>query len=79
MCPPQRPAARAARQALAPIEHWRFGAAPSSHLGGVGLDLMLAFLAPHDEPEPEPLRQHPASSANREGISLNHALVIIHD
>jgi hypothetical protein len=35
---------------LAPIEHWRFGAVPSSHLGGVGLDLMLAHLAPYDQP-----------------------------
>jgi hypothetical protein len=36
-------------QPLAPIEHWHFGAIPSSHLGGVGLDLMLAFLAPNDQ------------------------------
>jgi hypothetical protein len=28
----------------------RFGALPSSHLGGIGLDLMLAFLAPNDQP-----------------------------
>jgi hypothetical protein len=41
-------AAFGADQLLAPIEHWRFGAVPSSHLGGVGLDLMLASLAPHD-------------------------------
>jgi hypothetical protein len=27
-----------------PIEHARFGAAPSSHIGGIGLDLMLAML-----------------------------------
>jgi hypothetical protein len=26
------------------IEHGRFGAAPSSHIGGIGLDLMLAML-----------------------------------
>jgi hypothetical protein len=32
--------------ALAPIEHGRFGAAPSSHIGGIGLDLMLAMLTP---------------------------------
>jgi hypothetical protein len=27
-----------------------FGAALGSHLGGIGLDLMLAFLAPDDQP-----------------------------
>jgi hypothetical protein len=31
---------------LAPIENGRFGAVPGSHLGGVGLDLMLAGFAP---------------------------------
>jgi hypothetical protein len=35
---------------LAPIEHGHVGAAPSSYLGGIGLDLMLAFLAPDDQP-----------------------------
>jgi hypothetical protein len=34
---------------LAPIEHGRFGAIPSSHLSRVWLDLMLAFLAPDDQ------------------------------
>jgi hypothetical protein len=38
------------RPALVPIEHGRFGAVPGSHLGGIGLELMLAFLAPHDQP-----------------------------
>jgi hypothetical protein len=33
---------------LAPIEHGWFGAVPSSHLGGVGLDLMEAIPSPHD-------------------------------
>jgi hypothetical protein len=46
------PAVAAAReQPLAPIEHRRLGAIPSSHLGGIGLDRMLAFLAPHDQPD----------------------------
>jgi hypothetical protein len=36
---------------LAPIEGRRFNAITSSHLGGIGLDLMLAFLAPHDQPD----------------------------
>jgi hypothetical protein len=44
-------AAFGADQLLAPIEHWRFGAVPSSHLGRVGLDLMTAALAPHDQPD----------------------------
>ena len=35
---------------LAPIEDTGAGAIPSSHLGGVWLDLMLARLAPHDKP-----------------------------
>jgi len=35
-------------QPLAPIEHGRFGAVPSSHLAGVGLDLMPA---PRDQAE----------------------------
>jgi hypothetical protein len=37
-------------QPLAPIEDGRFGAIPGSHLGRVGLDLVPAFLTPHDEP-----------------------------
>jgi hypothetical protein len=37
-------------QPLAPIRHGLFAAVPSSHLGGIGLDLMLAFLAPNDQP-----------------------------
>jgi hypothetical protein len=41
-------AAFGADQHLAPIGHWRFGAVPSSHLGGIGLDLMAATLAPDD-------------------------------
>jgi hypothetical protein len=36
---------------LGPIEHGRFGAVSSSHLGGIGLDRMLARLAPHDQPD----------------------------
>jgi hypothetical protein len=35
-------AAFGADQLLAPIEHWRFGAVPSSHLNGIRLDLMAA-------------------------------------
>jgi len=31
---------RGADQSLAPIEHGRFGGVPSSHLGGIGLDLL---------------------------------------
>jgi hypothetical protein len=42
------PTALGADQLLAPIEHLRFGAVPSSHLGGIGFDLMAATLAPHD-------------------------------
>ena len=38
-------------QPLAPVEHGRFGAVPRSHLGGIGLNLMLAFLAPDDQPD----------------------------
>jgi hypothetical protein len=34
---------------LAPIEHGRFDAISSGRLGGVGLDLMLAVLAPNDQ------------------------------
>jgi hypothetical protein len=34
-----------------PIEHGCFGAISESHLGGVGLDLMLAGFAPDDEPD----------------------------
>jgi hypothetical protein len=36
---------------LAPIEDAGVGAVPSSHLGGIGFDLMLARLAPHDKPD----------------------------
>jgi hypothetical protein len=42
---------RGADQPLAPIEHGRFGALPSGHLGGAGLDLVLAALAPDDQPD----------------------------
>jgi hypothetical protein len=41
-------AAFGADQLLAPIEDAGVGAVPSSHLGRVGLDLMLASFAPHD-------------------------------
>jgi hypothetical protein len=34
---------------LAPIEHGRFDAISSGHLGEVRLDLMLAVLAPNDQ------------------------------
>jgi hypothetical protein len=37
-------AAFGAHEPILPIEHGRFGAIPSSHLGGVWLDLMGAFL-----------------------------------
>jgi hypothetical protein len=40
------PAAFGADQFLAPIEHWRFRAVPSSHLGWVGFHLMPAIEAP---------------------------------
>jgi hypothetical protein len=49
----------------APIEHGRFGAVPSSHLGGIGLDLMLAILAPHDQPD---LCRGSASERHRRGV-----------
>jgi hypothetical protein len=42
---------RGADQPLALIEHGRFGATPGGDLGGIGLDLMLAFLAPNDQPD----------------------------
>jgi len=38
-------------QPLAPLEDRRVGAIAGGHLAGVGLDLMLALLAPHDEPD----------------------------
>jgi hypothetical protein len=41
-------AALRTHQPLAPIEHGRFGAVPSDHLGRVGLDPVPAFLAPDD-------------------------------
>jgi hypothetical protein len=44
-------AAAGADPPLAPIEHGRFAAIPSSHLGGVGRDLMAAILAPNDQPD----------------------------
>jgi hypothetical protein len=40
-----------ADEPLTPIGHSRFGAVPLGHLGGIGLDLMLAFLAPNDQPD----------------------------
>src|SRR6516164_4496071 len=36
-------------QPLTPVEHGSVSAIASSHLGGVGLDLMPAFLAPDDQ------------------------------
>jgi hypothetical protein len=44
-------AATGADQPFAPIEDGRFGAVPSSHFGGIGFDPMLAFPAPHDQPD----------------------------
>jgi hypothetical protein len=43
-------AAAGIAERLAPIEHGRFGALPTSHLSGIGLDLMPAVLAPDDQP-----------------------------
>jgi hypothetical protein len=43
-------AAAGTDQPLAPIEHGRFGAVPSSHLGRVGLNLVPTFFAPDDQP-----------------------------
>jgi hypothetical protein len=34
---------------LAPFKHRGLGTIPSGHLAGVGLDLMVAILAPHDQ------------------------------
>ncbi len=47
--PLPRPAP-AADKPLAPFRHGHLGAVALGHLGGVGLDLMAAFEAPHDEP-----------------------------
>jgi hypothetical protein len=35
---------------VAPIENRRFRAVSSNHLVGIGLDLVAACLAPHDQP-----------------------------
>jgi hypothetical protein len=42
-------AATGADQPLAPIENGGLAAEPSSHLGGVGLDLVAVFPAQHDQ------------------------------
>jgi hypothetical protein len=39
-----------ADQPIAPIEHGHLGTVPLSVLAGVGLDLMAARFAPHDQP-----------------------------
>ena len=44
-------AAFRADQPFAPLGNGHFGAVPRSHLGGIGLNLMLAFLAPDDQPD----------------------------
>ena len=44
-------AAAGVDQPVAPIEHGGPGAVPSRHFGGIRLDLMLAFLAPDDQPD----------------------------
>jgi hypothetical protein len=44
-------AAFGADRPLAPIKDRRFGAVASSHLGGIGLHLMLASLAPNEQPD----------------------------
>jgi hypothetical protein len=44
-------AALGADQPLAPIGHSSFGAVLLGHLGRVGLDLVPAILAPHDQPD----------------------------
>ena len=42
-------AARRAYQPLPQLRNWHVGALPLRLLGWVGLDLMVAYLAPHDE------------------------------
>jgi hypothetical protein len=44
-------AATGTDQPLAPNEDCRFGNVPSSHLGGIGFDLMAAIEAPYDQPD----------------------------
>jgi hypothetical protein len=48
--PTPRLSQRGADQPLAPIEQEGCGAIPGSNLGGIGFNLMLAFLAPNDQP-----------------------------
>jgi hypothetical protein len=63
---PSRPAHRT-DQPLTPIGNGRLGAVPTSHLGGIGFDLMAARLAPDDQP-PRPRRHYRASSGGRGGF-----------
>src|SRR5215813_8394388 len=42
-------AATGTHQSLSPIEHGHSGAVSGSHLGGIRLDLAIAFLAPDDQ------------------------------
>ena len=44
-------AAAGADRLLTPTGHGRFGTLPLGHLGRIGLDLVLALLAPRNEPD----------------------------
>src|SRR5437879_2067599 len=63
-------------QALTPIRNRHFGAVAPRHLGGIGLDLMLA-IAPNDQPDagvgrvPEPHRWA-MINFHSDGIVLRH-------
>jgi hypothetical protein len=45
-------AAAGTDELLAAVEHGRLGSVPSSHLGGMWLDLMAAIATPDDDPRP---------------------------
>jgi hypothetical protein len=64
-----RPAAPGTDQPLAPTEHGCFGPIPSSRLGGVSLDLMLAGFARGNKPNLEQRRQPQASLVGRDSAS----------
>ena len=61
-----QPAAARTYQPLAPIEEGHFGAVPSRHLDGIGVDLMTATIA-----NDQPLAAAPASSVAGEPVRIS--------
>jgi hypothetical protein len=67
-------AASGTDQPTAPTDNRRFGTVLSSHIRGIGFDLMAAIVAPHDQPH---VSRSGIAERHRRGGTRFHRLQII--